>query len=176
MIRDENAVGIRLEIMLLLLFAAYIIALLIQSRREKKTLEHDNREMSYIISGMNTLFSRFALADFETGTYQYLAETKPEDDKIPVHGDYSELARHLSSIMLNEKDRQDLARFMEQNAIIEALSSQNDVRYECNISRNGCSEWEHMNIICLERKDGKACHCHARAAPCCPEVDYYRLA
>lgn len=156
MIRDENAVGIRLEIMLLLLFAAYIIALLIQSRREKKTLEHDNREMSYIISGMNTLFSRFALADFETGTYQYLAETKPEDDKIPVHGDYSELARHLSSIMLNEKDRQDLARFMEQNAIIEALSSQNDVRYECNISRNGCSEWEHMNIICLERKDGKA--------------------
>lgn len=156
MIHDENAVGIRLETMLLLLFAIYIIALLIQYKREKKILEQDNREMGYIINGMNTLFSRFALADFETGTYQYLAGTKAEDDRFPVCGSYNELAEHLSSIMLKEEDRKEFARSMEKDAIIEALSSHNDIRYECNILRNGHSEWEHMNVICLERKDGKA--------------------
>ena len=55
MIRAENLVGIRLEIMLGILFAIYIAALLFRAGRAKKILERINREMSYIIDGINTL-------------------------------------------------------------------------------------------------------------------------
>ena len=59
MIRDENLVGIWLETMLIGLFVLYIITLLVRARREKKLLKKENREMGYIIDGVNILFSRF---------------------------------------------------------------------------------------------------------------------
>ena len=36
------------------------------------------------------------------------------------------------------------------------MEHQNDLRFERLVTRNGQTEWEHMNIICLERKGGKA--------------------
>lgn len=56
MIRDENIVGIQLEIMLIVLFVLYIITLIIRAGRERKLLENENREMGYIIKGITTLF------------------------------------------------------------------------------------------------------------------------
>ncbi|MDE5823556.1 MAG: cache domain-containing protein, partial [Lachnospiraceae bacterium] len=110
MIRAENLVGFKLEGMLIALFVIYIITLLIRAGHEKKLLEKENLEMGYIIDGVNTLFTRFALVDFEADTYQYLAGTKPEDSNIAVSGSYKELSEHLCSILLNESDRPEFAR------------------------------------------------------------------
>ena len=156
MIYDENLVGIRLEIVLIGLFAVYIIILLIHAGREKKKLAQKNREMGYIIDGVTTLFSRFALIDFETDTYQYLSDTRPEDSELGIRGSYRELSDYLCSIMLDEKDRQEFARFIERDFIIEALTNHDDLRFECHVKHNGHAEWEHMNIICLERTEGRA--------------------
>ena len=156
MIRAANRVGIILEVILVGLFAVYIILLLIQNRKEKKLLEQKNREMGYIIGGVTTLFSRFAFIDFETDTYQYLAGTRPEDSTIADSGSYKELSVYLCSILLEESDRQDFAAFISKEQIITAMEGHNDLRYECHVLRDGSAEWEHVNIICLERKDGKA--------------------
>ena len=40
--------------------------------------------------------------------------------------------------------------------VIEALETQNDIRFESHVLRDGSAEWEHVNIICLERKEGRA--------------------
>ena len=45
MIVDENLAGVRLEIMLIGLFAIYIVILLIHAGRQKKLLEQENREI-----------------------------------------------------------------------------------------------------------------------------------
>lgn len=82
MIAEENLVGVQLEAMLIALFVVYIIIILIRAGRKRKQLEKENREMGYIISGVNTLFSRFAMVDFERDTYQYLAGTKPEGAEL----------------------------------------------------------------------------------------------
>ncbi len=156
MIRTENLVGIQLEIMLIGLFIIYIITLLVRAGREKKILAQENREMGYIIDGVTTLFSRFALIDFSSDTYQYLADTRPEAGGLARKGTYHELSEHLCSIMLDENDRQEFARFINRDFIIEALSSHDDLRFECHIMQNGSAEWEHMNMICLERKEGRA--------------------
>ncbi|MDE7232287.1 MAG: cache domain-containing protein, partial [Lachnospiraceae bacterium] len=97
MIREVNLVGIQLEIMLIALFVFYIIMIMIRAGRKRKELEKENREMGYIISGVNTLFSRFAMVDLEADTYQYLAGTKPEDGGIEESGNYQDLVAYLSS-------------------------------------------------------------------------------
>lgn len=156
MIRDENLVGIQLEAMLLVLFALNVFLLVVRSRREKKRLEHENREMGYIINGVNTLFSRFAMVDFETGTYHYLEGTRPEDSELAASGSYRELSEYLCSIMITESDREEFAGFIERDALIDALREHDDVRFECHVMQKDHAEWDHMNIICLERKEGVA--------------------
>ena len=155
MIKEENLVGIQLEIMLIVLFAVYIIIILIRSGSRRKQLETENREMGYIISGVNTLFSRFAMVDLEEYTYRYLAGTKPEDKEIEESGNYNNLVVYLAS-HVEESRRQDLIDFMDKDSIITGMSERNDLRYERCVVRNGHPEWEHMNVICLERKDNKA--------------------
>lgn len=156
MINAENMVGFQLEAMLIVLFVIYIISLLIRAGRTKKLLERENREMGYIINGVNTLFTRFALVDFEADTYQYLAGTKPEDSNIAVSGNYGDLSEYLCAILYNEEDRPEFARQIKADALIEALDGHNDVRFECYVMRGNKAEWEHVNIICLERKDKRA--------------------
>ena len=156
MIKAENLIGIQLESMMISLFILYIISLIVRAGREKKRLKKENREMGYIIDGVNTLFSRFTMVDFKTDTYKYLAGTKPEANRIPVSGSYEDLSRYLCSIVVDEEGRQQFAELIDKDAIIEALQKQDGLLYECHVFRNGHKEWEHVNIICLERKDGRA--------------------
>nr|MDE6712745.1 response regulator [Lachnospiraceae bacterium] len=152
MIAEENLVGIQLEVMLIILFVAYIIFILFRAKHNRKHLEKENREMGYIISGVNTLFTRFAMVDFEKDTYQYLAGTKPEGTEIEESGNYQDLVDYLASYV-EESGRQELIDFIDKDSIVTAMSKQNDLRFESCVIKDGHFEWEHVNIICLERKD-----------------------
>ena len=156
MVAAENLVGIQLEAMLIGLFVIYIIMLLIHTGRNKKILEKENLEMGYIIDGVSTLFTRFALVDFETDTYQYLADTKPENTQVTASGYYDNLCDYFCSIIYDDKERQEFTKIINKAAILEGLQNHEDLRYECHVLRDGREEWDHMNMICLERKDGKA--------------------
>lgn len=156
MIQDENVTGVQLEFMLIGLFAVYIIILIIRLRQEKKALEQENHEMGYIIGGVNTLFSRFSMIDLEEGTYQYLAGTKPEIPTLAVSGPYQDLADQLCIRMIDEDARREFAEVISRESIVASLERQNDLRFESHVMRDGAPAWEHINIICLERKEGKA--------------------
>ncbi len=157
MIRDENLVGIRLEAALICLFVLYIISLVVRARRERKILEKENREMGYIISGVNTLFTRFIMVDLENDTYQYLAGTSPEDKTVATHGSFKELSEYLCSLVIEEEGRRKFAQEIDKDTIIREMQGQDDLLYECHVMRKSGPEWEHVNIICLDRNDGKAC-------------------
>ncbi len=156
MIKVENLVGIQLEAMLIGAFIIYIIALLFHAGKEKKLLEQENREMGYIIKGVKTLFSRFVMVDFETDTYHYLAGARPESSDFSTDGSYQDFVGHLCNMLTEDSDRQDFAKQIDKNAIIEAMKEQNDLLFECHVLRNGKEQWEHINIACLARKDGRA--------------------
>lgn len=154
MVRAENTIGFRLEALMIGLFIIYIIFLIIRTEQRKKELEKENREMGYIINGVNTLFSRFAMVDLEKETYQYLAGTRPADDKVGVEGRYDELTGYLCSRFIEDSDRREFAARITREAVIEAMEDEDDLRFECHMLHDGQPEWEHVNIICLERKDG----------------------
>lgn len=155
MIKDENIVGIQLEAMLVILFVIYIASLIIRAGREKKLLEKENREMGYIINGVNILFNRFAMVDFEAGTYQYLAGTKPEDGTLGISGSYSDFVEHLCTMLVEDGDKEEFKNQVSINSVTKALENQDDARYECHVIHDNCQEWEHLNFICLERNNGK---------------------
>ncbi len=156
MIRNENLVGIRLEIALICLFVIYIISLVLRAGRERKILQKENREMGYIISGVNTLFTRFIMVDLENDTYQYLAGTRPEDNSVATHGSFKELSKYLCSLIIEEEGRQKFAQEIDKDTIIREMEEQDGLRYECHVLRKSGPEWEHVNIICLDRRDGRA--------------------
>ncbi len=156
MIKEQNATGIEMVGMLIGLFVIYVIVLIIRATKEKKVLEKENREMGYIINGVNTLFSRFIMVDFDTNTYQYLAGTTPEDSRLGINGNYSDFQEYSSAIIADEQKRREFFDAISRDTLIEALQEQNDQRFECHVQRNDNMEWEHVNVICLERNDGKA--------------------
>ena len=156
MIRDENWVGIRLETMMIGLFVLYIISLMLRARQEKKVLQKENQEMSYIIHGVNTLFTRYIMVDFENDTYQYLVGTRPENNELALNGHYEDLWKHLCSIIIDEEGSRQFAQVIRKDSIIEAMEEHDDLLFECHVMRGVNKEWDHLNIICLERKEGKA--------------------
>ena len=156
MVDNANRTGIMLEMMLIGLFVIYMILLLADARREKKVLEKENQEMGYVIDGVNKLFARFVMVDFEKDTYQYLSGTRPEREDFPRQGSYQDFSEYLCSF-IKEEDRPQYRKSLDKNEVIKELGEHTtDVRYESRVERDGQVEWEHMNIICLERKDGKA--------------------
>ena len=155
MILQGNMEGIQLEIMLVLLFVFYIVTIFIRAGRGRKRLEKANQEMGYIISGVNTLFNRFVMVDFEDDVYQYLAGTRPAAENMKASGRYHELLEYFST-STEESSRQEFVGFMDRNAIIAAMAEHDDLRYERQTVREGQPEWEHINIVCLERKNGQA--------------------
>lgn len=156
MIMDENLTGIRLEIMLIALFVVYVVILLLRAWYERKRLEQKNREMGYVIDGVNTLFTRFAMIDLEAGTYQYLVGTRPADSSMATSGRYEDLRGYLSSLLIEESDCRKFAEQISKESIINALDQNTNLGFECHVMRNGEPKWEHANVICLERNDGKA--------------------
>ncbi|MCM1189549.1 MAG: response regulator [bacterium] len=152
MIREANRTGMILQAVLIVLFAAYILFLLLRSRR----LEKENREMGYVISGVSTLFTRFMMADLEEGTYRYLAGTAPEKGKLETSGRYEDYIEYLCSVLKDGEERERLSGQLEQDAVAEELGDGGAIQYELQSERDGRRMWEHINIICLECKDGRA--------------------
>lgn len=156
MIKAENLVGIRLEIIMIGLFLIYVVLLIVRANKREKHLEQENQEMGYIISGVNTLFSRFAMVDFETDTYHYLSGTRPEDGELELVGKYPDLVKYFCSIIMDEQEHEEFTALLEKESLVRSLDEQNDLRFECHVVQNGVPKWKHMNVICLERKNGRA--------------------
>ena len=155
MIAKGTSDGVQLLVLLVVLFTVFIGIIIIRMDRRRRTLEKENRELGYIISGVNTLFTRFAMVDLEKDTYEYLAGTKPPNNAIPESGPYKVLTDHFAE-NTEESQLGEFLEYMHPDSVAEALSNHNDIRYERQAVIEGRSMWEHINIVCLERKDGRA--------------------
>ncbi|MCM1246787.1 MAG: hybrid sensor histidine kinase/response regulator, partial [Roseburia sp.] len=156
MIREANRNGMILQVILIVLFVIYIMILLIRNRTSRRRLEKENREMGYVIDGVSTLFTRFIMADLEEGTYQYLSGTVPERDGFSTSGNYEDFIAYLCSFLMVENEREKLLEFLERGNVALELGDGGMEQYEFQTQRGGRKVWEHINIICLEKKDGRA--------------------
>ncbi|MCM1180948.1 MAG: response regulator [Clostridium sp.] len=157
MIRNANHTGLVLQAILIGLFVCYILVLIVQSHRERKVLEKKNEQSSYVLQGLNILFSsRYLTVDLETGRYSYMAGVRPLSRNLDMEGPYSDIIDIHSADIIEEEGKKDFRRKFEIDSIIESLSDTDIFTYECHVMRGGKELWEILICICLERKDGKA--------------------
>ncbi|MCM1286578.1 MAG: response regulator [Acetobacter sp.] len=155
MIDDANYIGMLLQVILIAIFACYILFLLTRGHRDKKYLKQQNEEMGYVINGVKTLFSRIIFADLETGTYKFVSGTVPEKPEFKPSGKYEDFVSYLCDFLAEESDRKQFAQHLTRNSIIKDLENTSGIQYEYKFNRSIGITWEHINIACLERKNGK---------------------
>ncbi|MCM1273662.1 MAG: response regulator [Clostridium sp.] len=156
MVKEANHIGMVLQVILIALFVIYIVILIFHNRKTHKQLEKKNREMGYIIDGVSTLFARFTMVDLEENTYQYLAGTAPEQDNLAVSGSYEDFVHYLCALFEDEEEQQRFKEQLEQDIIAEEMGNGGTLQYEIKSRKNGKRAWEHINIVCLEHKEGRA--------------------
>ena len=152
MAQSADSAGIRLELKLFAVFMAYLLYLAIKNWMQKKRLVSENQQMSRIVDAVPQLFTRFALVDYETDTYEYLEDKKSSAQE---RGSYSDLIRFLESKYIpGEGSGENMSVLISPEYVKEHLTE--DVPYlqfEYQIDMEG-KRWENVSILCLKRKDG----------------------
>ena len=156
MISRANMAGVMLEICLLVLFAVYVIYMLLRAAGRRKELEVENKLRGDVLRGVNILFaSRYLIVDLENDSYSYLTGVGPSNARIPMEGVYSEAAELHAAEIMAEEAKEAFRRFWQIDSLRESLADKDAVVHECHVSRQGKEEWEHLTAVCLERRAGK---------------------
>ena len=157
MVREANHAGMVLQVILICLFAVYIIVLLFRSRMRRKTLEKQNIQFGYVLNGLNTLFSsRYLTVDLEANTYSYMAGIRPLSSSLDMEGSYDDIIRIHALDIIGEEGKEHFRQTFEIGSITEILANQDTYTYECHVSRSGKENWEHLIVVCLQREEGRA--------------------
>ncbi|MBD5513615.1 MAG: response regulator [Lachnospiraceae bacterium] len=156
MVEKANLAGIRLEVILLILCAVYVVLMILRAGMEKKKLESENQRVNYVLKGLNTLFlSRYFVVDLETDTYFYTAGVSPLDNRLATEGDYASIVETHSRDIIGEEGKEEFRQAFGIHSIVESLADKETFTYECHVMRNGEEAWEHLIAVCLERRDGR---------------------
>lgn len=156
MYQEANAAGIILEISLIVLFALYLIFFLVNNRRQKIRLLAENRDMNYILHGIPQIFDRFVLIDLESATYRYLQNQKPMNGDIPESGDYKVFVKYLLDNAKDTDARERLRLFLNPEEIRKNMNVHKDSRKMEYRVIWGEEEWQRVEVVCLEEKNGRA--------------------
>lgn len=157
MIRNANHAGMVLQVILIVLFAVYILVLLVRNRAQRKTLEKQNIQFGYVLDGLNTLFSsRYLTADLENNTYSYMGGIQPLSGGLATEGAYDDIIAAHSRDIIGDDEQELFRQILSVPSVSELLSEEDTFNYECHVNRNGTEQWENLIAVCLQRKDGRA--------------------
>ena len=152
MTKSANEAGAQLQIHLAVIFISYVVYLICKNSIQKHRLVAEKQEMSNIVDATTQLFKRFALVDYETDTYEYLADKFGD---AQLSGKYSDLVRYMDKKYVNEVgDIEKMSVKISRDYVCEHLTEDKPyLQFEYQIESGG-RKWENLSIICLKRKDG----------------------
>ncbi|MCM1123595.1 MAG: response regulator [Eubacterium sp.] len=158
MVQEANHTGMVLQVILIGLFVIYIFILLIRAQQTRKVLEKENDQFSYVLQGLNTLFSsRYLTVDLKTGFYSYMAGDHPLSNDLEVEGSYDDFLRSRSAELIGDEAKEAFHSYFETDSVIENLAETDVLTYECHVMREGREAWELLITVCLNRdEEGKA--------------------
>ncbi len=155
MINRANRAGVLLEICLLILFAIYIAFLVMRAGKQRRELETENKTIGDVLRGVNIMFSsRYLMVDLEKNHYAYIAGIGPLNASIPMEGVYSEFIKLHAEDIIGDEGKEEFSEFAQIETLKKNLKEKDSDVHECHVSRQGKEDWEHLIVVCLERKDG----------------------
>ena len=161
MLNESNTIAMYLELWLVMLFAAYILILIMENRRQKAKLVLEKQEMRDIVDSTSQLFSRFVIVDLKNDSYEYLKSDNrvcgKEDDiglweKLPQKGVYSQLRNYWNARIIQKDDNihnQFAISSIQQNLTEDTPFLQYEYRVQEDIIR-----WMQIAVLCLKREKG----------------------
>ncbi|MCM1368672.1 MAG: response regulator [Roseburia sp.] len=162
MIWDANRTGIILIVVITCLVAAYIVFLILYNRRKSLRLVVENKDMGNIIKGVNMLYSRFVLLDFEAGTYRFLTGSTPIRKDFEPEGEYGDFIAYLSSFATEKSVGAEMLELMEKDTLAAQLEDEEVFQFEfasCGDGNktvaDGKKLYERITVRSLESVDGK---------------------
>ena len=154
MYREAICPGLLLEASLIGVFLCYVLFLLVISRREKKRLLDENRDMDYVIHSAPQLFKRFILVDLEADTYRCLLDGEPPTPDLPRAGPYADLERCVLNQVQDPESREQLRRFLSPEKLRKELKAgEPELRLEYQ-STEDQDTWIRLFAVCVERREG----------------------
>ena len=161
MLNESNAMAIFLELWLVLLFAGYILVLVVENRRQKAKLTMEKQEMRDIVNSTSLLFTSFVLADLKNDSYEYLksdihkpgeAENVGSRKRFPQKGIYSQLRNDWETQVVQE-DMQ-VRDYFTIGSIQKNLTEDTPfLQYEYRVREDNI-RWKQISVLCLKREKG----------------------
>ena len=161
MLNESNAMAMFLELWLVLLFAGYILVLLVENRRQKAKLTMEKQEMRDIVNSTSLLFTSFVQADLKNDSYEYLksdihkpgeAENVGSRKRFPQKGIYSQLRNYWETQVVQE-DMQ-VRDYFTIGSIQKNLTEDTPfLQYEYRVREDNI-RWKQISVLCLKREKG----------------------
>ena len=161
MLYESNALAMKLELWLVLLFVAYILILVMENHRQKAKLVMEKQEIRDIVDSTSQLFSRFVLVNLKEDTYEYLksdiqewreANTVASGEELLQKGIYSQLRNYWDTRVIQEDEsvRSQLTISAIQQNLTENIPF---LQYEYRV-QEGPIRWAQISVLCLKRENG----------------------
>lgn len=156
MSQNANNDALRLEIVIISLFAVYILVLLVSSIRQRKRLIRKNDDIVEVVQSLKQLFSRFAVVDLQQDTYEYIEDGIVPYIGVESRGKYSELLKILRGFYTDKEEGERVCTGMSPTEFRKHLSDEVPfIQFEY-IRDYGETTWEKITAIQLSSKDGVA--------------------
>lgn len=152
MIEDANAVGVKLEVELIVAFGIYIVCLILFNWKQRKILVSEKQELSQVVNGVTQLFKRFVVVDLVKDSYEYI---KNKEKTLPTKGKFSDLLDYyIPRYIKKEEDGVDMSQIITKEYIQNNISDETPyLQYEYQIQRE-TQNWENISILSLRKKNG----------------------
>ena len=156
MLNQSNAIAMYLELWLVLLFAIYVLMLILENRKQKAKLVLEKQEMRDIVDCTSQLFNSFVLVNLQSDSYEYLRidDRESEDPGMGLSqkGVYSQLWEYWNrrSVQEDVHVRDHLTiRAIQQNLTEDTPFLQ----YEYRVQKKSV-RWTQISVLCLKRDGG----------------------
>ena len=158
MLTESKAAATMLLLWLVFLSAAYIVLLLAENYRDRRTLTSEKQQMHDIVESTSRLFSRFVVADLQNNTYTiFSSENLDDNSALPEKGAYSDLCSLWQDRIIDEPaDDNGLEKFSVESLREHLTDDTPYLQYENRFMEDGTVHWMQASILCLKRAKGVA--------------------
>ena len=156
MTQRANNDALRLEIVIITLFAVYILVLFVSGFRQRRKLIRKNDDIVEVVQSLKQLFSRFAVVDLQQDSYEYIEDGIVPYIGVESKGKYSELLQILRDFYTDKEEAERICNNLSAEELQKHLSDKVPfVHYEYSMDYEE-KAWEKITAIQLSSQNGKA--------------------
>lgn len=149
-----NRATLILSGLLILLFAVYLVAVVIDYMHKNKTLKKENETVHQILAAFYGIYDRFCIVDLLADTYEYFQMGELSHHGIENKGKYSKLCEQLSHFVDDEAADGDIWARYDSSKIKSVLTKFHPVMRNEILMTFDEKKWENVTFIGLDYKQG----------------------